>query len=66
MTESEQLKQFITTIVDLHRDNFIQLLTNPEFQDNDIAKKEKAVRYVTELFKHEIEENIDSFAKRLR
>jgi hypothetical protein len=47
-----QVKQFVSTLLDLHRDNFIQLLNNPEFKSNDIAKQELAVQYITALFKN--------------
>lgn len=63
MFTREQVKQFTATLLDLHRDNFLQLLSNPEFQSNDLEKKELAVQYITALFKKEIEENIDSFIK---
>ena len=53
----------MSTVVDLHRDNFIQLLHNPEFQRNEIDKKEQSVRYVTELFKAEIEARIEHLSK---
>jgi hypothetical protein len=63
MISRNQVKQFVQTILDLHRDNFIQLLNNPEFQANDIKDKEMAVEYITALFKNEIEHNLDSFIK---
>ena len=63
MVTRDQLKQFVSTMLDLHRDNFIQLLHNPEFQFADLERKEKAVRHVTALFKKEFEENFDSFIK---
>ena len=63
MISRNQVKQFVATLLDLHRDNFIQLLNNPEFQSNDLAKKELAVEYITTLFKNEIEHNLDSFIK---
>ena len=47
MISRNQVKQFVATLLDLHRDNFIQLLNNPEFQSNDLAKKELAVEYIT-------------------
>lgn len=58
-----QVKQFVSTLLDLHRDNFIQLLNNTEFKSNDIAKQELAVQYITALFKNEIEQNLDSFIR---
>lgn len=61
MNESEQFKSFISSVLDLHRDNFIELLRNPEFQNNDIKRKETAVHYVSELFKEEIRIAVDSF-----
>lgn len=63
MISRNQVKQFVGVLLDLHRDNFIQLLNNPEFQSNDIAKQELAVQYITTLFKNEIEHNLDSFIK---
>lgn len=63
MISRHQVRQFVLTLLDLHRDNFIQLLNNPEFQENDIAEKEMAVEYITTLFKNEIEQNLDSFIK---
>jgi hypothetical protein len=61
MDERDQFKIFIRSLLDLHRDNFIELLRNPEFQKNDMEKKETAVHYVSELFKVEMENTIDSF-----
>jgi hypothetical protein len=63
MISRNQMKQFVMTLLDLHRDNFIQLLNNPEFQTNSIDKQEKAVEYITTLFKSEIDQNLDSFIK---
>ena len=63
MFSREQLKQFTIQLLELHRDNFIQLLSNPEFQKNDLEKKEAAVRLITTLFRRELEDNIDSFIK---
>lgn len=63
MLDQNQVRQFINTVLDLHRDNFIELLNNSEFQDNDIEKKELAVNYMTLLFKNELEENFSSFIK---
>ena len=63
MISRNQLKQFMMQVLDLHRDNFIQLLENPEFQANDLEKKEMAVHYVTSLFKKELDDNLDSFIK---
>lgn len=63
MVSRLQLKQFVMTVLDLHRDNFLQLLNNPEFQVADLEQKEKTVEYVTLLFKKELEDNIDSFIK---
>jgi hypothetical protein len=63
MINRNQMKEFVMTLLDLHRDNFIQLLNNPEFQTNSIEKKQKAVEYITMLFKNEIEENLDKFFK---
>lgn len=61
MNDRELFKKFITSLLDLHRDNFIELLRNPEFQDNELHKKETAVHYVNELFKADIQNSIDSF-----
>jgi hypothetical protein len=61
MDEREQFKSFVSSVLDLHRDNFIELLRNPEFQNNDIQRKETAVHYVNELFKEEIRIAVDSF-----
>jgi hypothetical protein len=63
MLSRNQVRQFAATLLDLHRDNFIQLIRNPEFQANDIEKKERAIQYVTALFKQELDENFDSFIK---
>lgn len=63
MISRNQVKQFVMTILDLHRENFIQLLHNPEFQENEIHEKEMAVEYITAIFKNEIEHNLDSFIK---
>ncbi len=63
MFSREQVKQFTITLLELHRDNFIQLLSNPDFQKNDIEKKETAVRHITTLFRKELEQSIDSFIK---
>ena len=63
MDDPQQFKLFIRSLLDIHRDNFIELLKNPEFQSNPLDKKETAVLYVTELFKAEIEETIDAFMK---
>ncbi len=63
MLSKEQVKQFVLTVLDLHRENFIQLLHNPEFQGNSVSQKEKAVEYITAIFKNEIEQNLDSFIK---
>jgi hypothetical protein len=50
-------------MLDLHKDNFIELLHNPEFQYADLEHKERAVQHVTALFKREFEDNFDSFIK---
>jgi hypothetical protein len=63
MISRNQVRQFMMQVLDLHRDNFIQLLENPEFQENDLEKKELAVHYVTTLFKNELDANLDSFIK---
>jgi hypothetical protein len=63
MVTRDQLKQFVTSMLDLHRDNFIDLLHNPEFQFADLEEKERAVQHVTTLFKKEFEDNFDSFIK---
>ena len=63
MNDREQFEGFIKSLLDLHRDNFIELLRNPEFQNNDLHKKETAVHYVNELFKAEIQNLIDSYVK---
>lgn len=63
MITRNQLKQFVDTILDLHRDNFIELIHNPDFQYNDLEKKERAVLYMTTLFKQQLEDNLDSFIK---
>jgi hypothetical protein len=63
MISRNQVKKFTMTLLDLHRDNFIQLVHNPEFQSNDLESKERAIHYITALFKQEIEENLDSFIK---
>ncbi|HEY0654536.1 MAG TPA: hypothetical protein VGD65_15470 [Chryseosolibacter sp.] len=63
MLDQNQVRQFINTVLDLHCDNFIELLNNPEFQSNDLEKKELAVNYMTMLFKKELEENFNSFIK---
>lgn len=61
MLDQNQVRQFINTVLDLHRDNFIELLNNSEFQENGLEKKELAVNYMTLLFKKELEENFNSF-----
>jgi hypothetical protein len=58
-----QLKQFVMTVLDLHRDNFIQLLNNPEFQVSNLDQQERAVEHVTLLFKKELDDYIDSFVE---
>ena len=63
MLDQNQVRLFINTVLDLHRDNFIELLNNTEFQDNDLEKKELAVNYMTLLFKKELEENFDHSLK---
>lgn len=63
MISRNQMKQFTMTVIDLHRDNFIELIHNPEFQSNDVELRERAIRYMTALFKQEIEEHFDSFIK---
>jgi hypothetical protein len=63
MISRNQVKQFTKTLLDLHRDNFIQLINNPEFQNNDLEHKERAIQYITALFKQEIDDNLDSFIK---
>ena len=63
MSDREQFKKFITSLLDLHRDNFIELLRNPEFQNNELHKKETSVHYVNELFKAEIQDSLDLFIK---
>jgi hypothetical protein len=63
MLDQNQVRQFINTVLDLHRDNFIELLNNTEFQHNDTDKQELAVNYMTLLFKKELEENFSSFIK---
>lgn len=63
MLDQNQVRQFINTVLDLHRDNFIELLNNAEFQENEVGKKELAVNYMTLLFKKELEENFNSFIK---
>jgi hypothetical protein len=61
MDDRRQFKLFIKSLLDLHRDNFIELLRNPDFQKNDLVQKETAVHYVNELFMDEIENTIDSY-----
>lgn len=63
MISKNQVKQFTKTLLDLHRDNFIQLINNPEFQSNNLEEKERAIHYITLLFKDEIDSNLDSFIK---
>jgi hypothetical protein len=61
MDDREQFKLFIKSLLDLHRDNFIELLRNPEFQNNNLKQKETAVHYVNELFKVDMENTIDTY-----
>jgi hypothetical protein len=63
MISRNQVRQFTMTLLDLHRDNFIELINNPDFQSNDIEKQERAIYYLTALFKQELDENLDSFIK---
>lgn len=63
MVTRAQLKHFVEIMLDLHRDNFIELLNNPEFQLADLEQKEMAVHHVTALFKKEFDDNFDSFIK---
>jgi hypothetical protein len=61
MDDREQFKIFIKSLLDLHRENFIELLRNPELQNNTLRQKETAVHYVTELFKVDMENTIDAY-----
>jgi hypothetical protein len=61
MDDREQFKIFVKSLLDLHRDNFIELLRNPEFQNNTLRQKETAVHYVNELFKVDMENTIDAY-----
>lgn len=63
MLTREQVKKLVITMLNLHRDNFIELLNNPEFQVADLEQKERAVHHVTALFKKEFDDNFDSFLK---
>lgn len=58
MISAEELKEFSHMLIDLHRDSILELLHNPEFQENDLNKKEQAVNYISILFKKEIDERI--------
>jgi hypothetical protein len=61
MDDRKQFKVFIKSLLDLQRDNFIELLRNPEFQNNSLKQKETAVHYVNELFKVEMDNTIDAY-----
>ena len=64
MLTADQLKNFVNSVIDLQRDNFIELLNNPEFQDNDLKNKEKTIHYICELLKTHVQSSIQSLASK--